>query len=395
MDELLVEWTIVKCKDYVELQLKNKLGNDFSSLELLHQEFSDENGRIDLIYKNKKDEIILMELETYVDSSKFDFCISQTKRYSKMGPLHFPGKISHLVIFYDSENTSEDYKKKLEVESIKEGIKLVTYKLSEVQVLYEKEVERISKNMGLLLATPKSAMPYTLSSINRFLSAFIITKKSKLTGEEIGKSLPTSKGRNRGKPWSKTSVNEHRYLAEGLGAIECEKVGMITTIKLTSIGQRLIENMNKVGVPFDDMSKISSSIALSPEQKRIILSELMKDNFGYAPNYKSMILLFLRFITISGGGWVPNQRDYSFKEGEMEFLNKILGTNFSNKTNMGNVLTWSRNYCEELELIEIIKTGGKSSKVVLTSIGSRVLNILELTQHIKREIIHIPQQIEI
>lgn len=70
--------------------------------------------------------------------------------------------------------------------------------------------------------------------------------------------------------------------------------------------------------------------------------------------------------------------------------NSILGTSHINRTNLGNLLTWGRNYCEELGLIEVIKLSGEPfDKVTLTSLGSRFYSLIQVQQHIKRESIHL------
>ena len=83
-------------------------------------------------------------------------------------------------------------------------------------------------------------------------------------------------------------------------------------------------------------------------------------------------------------------------KGDVMLCQRIFGTNWevnSAPTNVKNVLDWGRNYALELNLVEeiIMKEGKK--RTVLTSLGSRISNVLELTQLLKREIIRIPQEI--
>lgn len=184
------------------------------------------------------------------------------------------------------------------------------------------------------------------------------------------------------------------YLAEGIGLIKRTKVQGKITFEISEVGEDFLRKMDTYGIDISKIETISSSIDLSVDQKRIIITQLLKDNFMEIPRYKAMILLFLRFLSITRGTWVPKQRTYLFKEGEVRMLNYILGTNWHNPTSMGNVLTWSRNYCRELGLIEVIKgEQGGSERAVMTTLGSRIYGLLELTQSLKREIIHIPQQV--
>ncbi len=56
-------------------------------------------------------------------------------------------------------------------------------------------------------------------------------------------------------------------------------------------------------------------------------------------------------------------------------------------------LAFTCNQCEELGLIERIRLKGDFDRAVLTPLGSRVLGMVELDLHLKRERIHIPFQV--
>jgi hypothetical protein len=56
-------------------------------------------------------------------------------------------------------------------------------------------------------------------------------------------------------------------------------------------------------------------------------------------------------------------------------------------------LCFTCNHCEELGLIDRIKTSGQFDRAVFTSLGSRVLNYLEMDINFKREKIQIPLQV--
>ena len=234
-------------------------------------------------------------------------------------------------------------------------------------------------------------MPYTLSSINRFLAAFRLSSKKKMTHKEISETLLTTKGKNKGRPWSKTSVVAHAKLCSDVGAIEKEKDAASNYV-LTDKGQKLIAGIETMNMDLQTEIKSSSDIPLSSRQRHIIIDHFLTEN--QASKTKSMIFYFLRYIDITHGDKIPNQRNYPFTPGETELANRILGTAHNNKTNLGNILTWSRNYCEELGLIEIVPISGQNySKAVFTSLGSRFYGILETQNRIKRESVQIQQEI--
>lgn len=391
MEELVVEWTLVRRPTFVSELFSKSLGLPNTDLKLVKEQFADDNGRVDLIYQDDN-HIFLVELETSL-SGKYDFCLEQTKRYKNMAS-RFPGKSVHTIILYAKDITNENLRNRLVEDCRTEGIKIVEYNIADVQKIYDEEISILAKNIGLEIADIRSDMPYTLSAANRFMLAFQRAKKTCMTTVQIGKALPTSKGKNKGKPWSQTSVVQHGYLAESMGLTYRETVHGKVFHNVTDIGQQFTEKMDISSIDISKIGTVKSSINLTLDQRRILLTQLLKDNFSQIPRHKAMILLFLRFITITRGEWVPKQRSYAFDPGDVKLLNHILATNWDKQTNLGNVLTWSRNYCEELGLIETIKGERKGSeRAVMTTLGSRIYGLLELTQLLKREIIHIPQQI--
>ena len=88
MDELLAEWTLVRRPNMVKELFKSllkKIGS--KDMNLIGEQFSDESGRVDLIYETNDSKILLVELETSL-TGKYDFALEQTIRYKKMY-IHF------------------------------------------------------------------------------------------------------------------------------------------------------------------------------------------------------------------------------------------------------------------------------------------------------------------
>ncbi len=77
---------------------------------------------------------------------------------------------------------------------------------------------------------------------------------------------------------------------------------------------------------------------------------------------------------------------------KMDFANSFLGTNYSQIT-LCNWLNFVCTHCEELGLVERIKTTTEYDRAALTTLGSRVLGFIEMDLHLKRERIQIPLQI--
>jgi hypothetical protein len=72
MNELLVEWTLLREQNY----LKKCLGLNIK--RKLFQQYSTEFGRIDFAHELPNGQIVITELETIIDNkSKLEYCQSQ------------------------------------------------------------------------------------------------------------------------------------------------------------------------------------------------------------------------------------------------------------------------------------------------------------------------------
>lgn len=79
MNELLVEWTLLREQDYLQsclgISLKRKL----------FQQYSTDYGRIDFAHEIGGNKILITELETVIDSqAKLEYCQRQTLDYQKI-----------------------------------------------------------------------------------------------------------------------------------------------------------------------------------------------------------------------------------------------------------------------------------------------------------------------
>ena len=402
MDELLVEWTLVRRQDMVKEMFKDfleKIGA--SDIRLIGEQFTDENGRVDLIYETNNRSIILVELETSL-SGKYDFALEQTKRYRKMN-VHFPNHKTHNMILYAKDVTPEKLQQKLVMDCRKEKIVIAEYDIKDVQDAYEKEVEMLSQNIGLIVEEKgiASVAPYSLASANKFLLAFRIARKDVLSNQEIGNAIPTPKGVRKGQPWAPNTISTNLVVPEGFGLIKREKDGGKEKFRITEAGKLFLGKypFNASQLTKTYLTSRQSEFPLTLEQKRILLEQLAKDEFGKMSRAKAMIFYFLKLVAIDPDLILPlhgKSRKNKMDQGDVKLCQRIFGTHWAEKpaaTNVKNVIDWGRNYAVELGLVKEIMMKGGKKRTVMTSLGSRMHSLLELTQSLKREVIHIPQQI--
>lgn len=306
MEELIVEWTLVRNKHVVlESFKKSNFGFRIRNIDLIAEQKSDPDiGRVDLIYETDSGNILIVELETGIkDRSKYNFCISQTMRYTDFKEKYFDGRDCTMVILFDDDGTPRDFKDELGEFADRNNIILSKYSMKAVERMYEEEIDRLSKIIGIKMRPPTSDMPYTMSAINRFLMAFKITGRDSLTPTELAKTLPTTKGKNKGRPWSRTSVLAHEYLCNGIGSIEVFRHARNKEYKLTPVGKELIDGMNLLGEDPKEIIKRVEKIPLSISQRRIIISQFLQD--PKPSKVRSLIFSFLRYIDVTRGERIP------------------------------------------------------------------------------------------
>lgn len=102
MNELLVEWTLLREKDYLNkclgLNVKKKI----------FQQYSTEYGRIDFAHELKDGRVAITELETVIDNkSKLEYCQYQCLEYSN---IKFNTESKPLIVILIADETPEKYK---------------------------------------------------------------------------------------------------------------------------------------------------------------------------------------------------------------------------------------------------------------------------------------------
>jgi hypothetical protein len=155
-------------------------------------------------------------------------------------------------------------------------------------------------------------------------------------------------------------------------------------VKLTEYGKRFRDAYNA-----EIIHSRATMPDLSIEQKRILLEILTN---GVFTKSKVNIYYFLRFVHLTNGEWLPNSGTSKDLE-KLKFVNFLFGKDYKWNT-VKELLLFTCNQCEELELVERMRISKSPyDRVVLTTLGSRVLGYLELYLHLRREQIQIPLQI--
>ena len=371
---MLVEWTLLREQEY----LKECLGLDIKRKVL--EQFTTEYGRIDFAHELYDGQIVITELETVIDNTaKMQYCQTQTLEYSN---ITFVNKKKPLIAVLIAEETPASYQKKMKDFSTKNNFIFKTYSLDIVKETYKRLVEEATANSGVPLVKPVANNFTHLACLNRFILPFFELEKDELSRKDFTQYFGLTKGK------ADSHFKVHRQMCEYFELVEnVSPFKTFTKIRLTPTGKRFRDNIN-YELAVEKKGEIKR-IALSTEQQRILIESLMNGNIGELKG-KVNILYFLRFVHMTEGLWVPRGRHMD--KDKMDFANSFLGTNYSQIT-LCNWLNFVCTHCEELGLVERIKTTTEYDRAALTTLGSRVLGFIEMDLHLKRERIQIPLQI--
>jgi hypothetical protein len=247
---------------------------------------------------------------------------------------------------------------------------LRTYSIVDIQELYKKCLDELSKTTGIYLGPPVAMDVVYLRWLNKVIKPFY---------DEQTDLLPFELIRNVFK--SRTSFGVYTSLAKHFELIKEKQNGMIG---LTDYGKRFRDNYNA-----EIIHSRAAMPDLSTEQKRVLLEVLTN---GVFTKSKVNIYYFLRFVHLTNGDWLPKSGTPEDKE-KLKFVNFLFGKSYR-WTTVRELLLFTCNQCEELELVERMRLSqSRYDRVVLTTLGSRVLGYLELYLHLRREQLQIPLQI--
>jgi hypothetical protein len=355
MVESLVQWTLLNNPNFLAKSL------DFNISKVIGQEITTDFGRIDFALSNNKNESLVVELETMLDSqSKLDYCFNQTLNYKN---IKFATKTSYCILY--AEETKPIKQKIIETFGKNNDIQIQTYSLEIAKQLYKETVERLSLSVGLALPSPKNYTICYLRWLNKIMKTFGDLDKSVLNESEI--FLPFINAKN-----NRTNFNCYKRIALDFELM----IQDINNYILTEYGEVFIANMN----PFIEATRNTSSIDLTNEQKRLLLKILTNGNWENKI-HKVNIYWFLRFIEVTQGQWMP--KNHNIEQNKLEIARGLFNVSYNGRT-MHEFLAWCCNYCIELGLVEKINSTSGYDQVFLTPLGVEINNIFSIDLTLKK-----------
>lgn len=373
MNELLVEWTLLREQDYLKKCL------DLPIKRKLFQQYSTEYGRIDFAHELTDGSIAITELETVVDNrAKLEYCQFQTLEYQK---IKFQSAIKTKIVVLIADQTPQKFKNQLVTFSNSNNFIFREYSLLLVNQIYKEQIDFAIKNSGIPLVKPVANNLTHLSSLNRFILPFYEKNTDELIRDDFVEYFELEDNK------ADSHFKVHKQMCEYFELIKDLSEGnKFSKAHLTEYGKRFRDNLN---YDFVLQKANTKRIELSSEQQRILIESLINGNIGERKG-KVNILYFLRFVHITEGIWLPKNRNLDSEK--VNFTNAFLGTSYTK----GVISDWLRfvcMHCEELNLVERIKTNTEYDRAILTTLGSRVLGFIEMDLHLKREKIQIPLQL--
>ncbi len=351
MNEKLVQWTLMQNLEYLSKIL------DFQIASKVGQEISTDYGRIDFILENFQNKLLVVELETTLNSkSKRDYCFNQILNYKN---ISFNRETEYCLLY--ANETKLDFLPIISKFAEKNNIQLHSYSVEYIKELYAKTINRLSLSFGLSLPKPVNYTICFLRWINKIVKPFKDFNKQILTKEEISSYF---------KSYNSTNFRCYLQLALDFEMLEKRNENYV----ITKDGFDYISSFN----PEITHTNRLSSVGLTNEQKRILLRIIT--NGKWTP-HKVSIYWFLRFIEVTNGEWVPNFK--IFDNSKLELVNSLFGVNYKFRT-MFEFLNFVCNWCNELGMVERIKTKTSYDKVYLTPLGVEINNIFSLDLLLKK-----------
>jgi hypothetical protein len=368
MNEYLVEWTLLRERNYLQECISMPLESKVC------QQYTTNFGRIDFAHKIKNDGFLITELETILDNkAKLSYCFEQSLDYKN---IVLANGYAHKVAVLYAMQTPDKYCTEIADFCRANDILEYSYDIEKIRILYDDEIHKALINNGAPMSKPV-AMNFThLGGLNKLFIPFYEQQASMLKRSEFKQYFDViDTGR------TETIFNVHSRVARYFDLL----VKKNEVYKLTEYGVRFRDNINSIEI-VNDVKRIE----LSVEQKRVLIESLLNGNF-YEKKSKINIYYFLKFVSLTQGEWLPRSRHFN-KSSEYEFVNSFFKMDYT-EGSVADLLRFTCNHCVELGLVEKVKTIGFYDRVVFTSLGSRVLAYMEQDIQMKRERVQIPLQI--
>ncbi len=373
MNERLVQWTLLREWSYLQTCLRFPLSHRYGEY------IRTEHGILDFVVLTKDCQLLIVELETSInDQRKLRFIGDQLQRYKKISFRPYP---STLILLYADDVTPVGLAQEIKRQCQYLNVLPRTYSLQKVRTLYQKMIAELTKSVGIPLG-PTCAMDVCyLRWMNALIKPFVDRKVNELPISVFFD--PNGKGIFK----SRTVYSVRKRLCEDFELI---RETLQRSLVLTEYGKRFADAM----IP-EVLIGHAQIPPLSLEQKRILLEVLTN---GTIRPCKANIYYFLRFVYLTEGAWVPKPTAPEPKSesepafGYWQLTMALFGKRYSWRT-ITDFLSFTCNQCEELGLVERLKLEGTSDRAILTPLGSRILGLMEIDLHLKRERIHIPMQV--
>ena len=384
MNESLVQWVLMHEQEYLQTVL------GFGQIKKVGSEITTDYGRVDFIYETFNNEVLVIELETGINSeSKYRHCIDQVLRYKNL-EYKFKGKKVKVILLYAQESTLPKFNELITQNARRYFFLARLYSLMTIKDSFRSIMDRLNRTSGLTLSRSVALGVSSLSWLNKFMIPFLEKDTDKVQWNEL-------------KDWfnSQTSFYVLKRLAEDFELVSKNRYKRTNFICLTEYGERfrnaMIQSEFFDKIIFDKDHKPQNSNfdsdyileLVNMEQKRILVEILLNGNLT---KLKTNIFHFLRFIYFTEGEWMPKMST-KITSWQKMYINNILNSSYSART-LKELMQQLCNYCVELELVErIVNKDCQYDKLLLTSLGSRVIGYFDLFLHLKRERIQIPLQV--
>jgi hypothetical protein len=334
MEEAKVSWVLLKNQEYfakiLGLQIKRCLGTEVTT----------RFGRPDFIFDLSGSELLLIELETSIDStSKFEHCTNQVKRYIKLGPK-FHGKHIKVALVYGEERTSDKHHKMLSEFADRYGIILRRYSLQKILQIYNDMVNQLYRTSGISFSRAVALGVTSLSWLNKFMVPFFTCKDNEPINSRTWEELKDHFT-------SKTNFYVLKRLTEDFELIKITNSKKAKIIELTDAGCRFRDELSaEIRFQNKEFSE-TTSFEITMSQKRILLGILVNGNFT---KLKVNIFHFLRFIHLTEGTWLPKPTT-KLTTAERQYLNNAFKASYNART-LKDLVLQTYTFCMELGLVE-------------------------------------------
>jgi hypothetical protein len=407
MTERSVQWFFQKEPETLAKILQLQLGRCFGT------EVTTKFGRLDFMYQLSEKDLLVIELETAIDSSsKLEHCTEQVERYLKLGK-YYKNRELKVALVYARDNTPPKFQKALEVFCRETGVLLRSYSIQRIFNQYNKMVNQLNYTSGLSLGRAvalgvtsiswlkKALLPFVLFnstsstvSLNELMNKLWLTadnthlKILELNDLPLPNSIPYETLKELFT--SKTNFYVLKRLGEDFEMFESKRLKAKNLVFLTETGRRFRDEIYSQ-IHFQNLQLINANFKkITQGQRKLLLEILVNGNFT---KIKVNIFHFLRFVHLTEGSWLP-KGSTKLSKAECQYLNNIFKSSYNSRT-LKDLIQQTCTFCEELGLVKRIPAPKELfDKLMFTSLGSRVYNHFELLLHMERERHQIPLQIE-